>query len=82
MKLIIKVLNFKDVIINHCDTHTSCVAVILYFSKVAVLLVESSDTPDSQDWFMSVNDVSTSSTSRLSFKLNSPPTIGEGRPLV
>lgn len=55
---------------------------ILYFSKVAVVLVESSDTPDIQDWFMSVNDMSTSSTSRLSFQLNSPPTIGEGRPLV
>ena len=72
-------LNFKDV---HNRRRTSCVAVILYFSNVAVVLVESSDAPDIQDWFMSVNDMSISSTSRLSFKLNWPPTIGDGRPLV
>ena len=67
----------------HCDARTSCVAVILYLSKVPVVLVESSDTPDIHDWFKSVSDVSISSTSRLPFKLNPTlPTIGEGRPSV
>lgn len=67
---------------THFDTRTSCLAVRLYFSKEAFVPVESRDTPDIHDWLKSVRDVSISSTSRLSFKLSPPLTIGEGRPMV
>ena len=63
-------------------TLTTCEATVLNLSMEAVVLTESSEVFNSQEWFAVFTDTSNMSLSTLSLRFVPEPTKGEGKPLV